>query len=148
MYGPLEDADPLWAGSSGGDGHVGQEWSDTDYGLAREFYSSLSANVRAILDVLMDLPGQRVSADWLAEQLGSGRRHDSVAAGRHAVAGSLSAVSEAHRESGRRLPFYWWSGADGEPSLYAMKPSVARTSRPPGRAHTMVTRVGPATKSV
>jgi hypothetical protein len=122
----LPDHDPLWAQASGGEGHRGEEWSDADADLAQRLYASLSGNTKQILDALLDRPGQRVPADWLAGQLGDGRRHESVAAGRHAVARSLSAISQQHRQSGRRLPFYWWSGADGQPSLYAMKPSVAR----------------------
>jgi Family of unknown function (DUF6416) len=124
----LDDHDPLWAASSGGDGHHGPEWSDADADLAQRFYAALSGNAKEIMDVLMDRPGQRLPADWLAEHLGDNRWPD-AAAGRHAVAGSLSAISHLHRNSGRRLPFYWWSATDGQSSVYAMKPSVADVFR-------------------
>jgi hypothetical protein len=125
----LEDTDPLWAETSGGEGHLGEEWSDADASLAEQFYASLSGNARVIVDLLMDRPGQRVSADWLADLLHDGRQYETAAAGRHAVAGSLASASDQHRQSGRRLPFYWWSGTDGQASLYAMKQPVARIFR-------------------
>jgi hypothetical protein len=59
-------------------------------------------------------------------QIGDGAAADSTSTTRHAIAGSLAQLNRPHRDSGRRLPFYWWAGANGEASLYGMKPSVAR----------------------
>ena len=40
-----------------------------------------------------------------------------------------ASVSGPARESGRRLPFYWWAGAGGSPARYGMKSAVARLFR-------------------
>jgi hypothetical protein len=50
----LDDYDPLWAESSGGEGHQGEEWSDADADLAQRLYASLSGNTKQILDALLD----------------------------------------------------------------------------------------------
>ena len=78
------------------------------------------------MDLLMDRPGERLSADWIMAQIGDRDAAESASASRHGVAGSLTQLSSPHRASGRRLPFYWWAGSDGEASLYGMKPSVSR----------------------
>jgi len=122
----LSDHDALWRRSSGGDGHRGAEWAPDDVTAAAAFYAALDGNAKAVMDLLIDRPGERLSADWITAQIGDGDAAESASASRHAVAGSLSQLSGPRRDSGRRLPFYWWAGSDGEASDYAMKPSVAQ----------------------
>ena len=113
----LSDDDGLWERSSGGDGHRGAEWAPEDAAQATAFYIALAGNAKAIMDLLIDRPGERLSADWIMAQIGEGDAAESASASRHAVAGSLTQLSGPHRASGRRLPFYWWAGSDGEASL-------------------------------
>ncbi len=88
----------------------------------------MPSRTRFVFDLLMDRAGERLGADWIADQLsvldggGAGRP------GRRSVSASLSSVSEPHARSGRRLPFYWWR-QNGGASCYAMKPVVARLFR-------------------
>jgi hypothetical protein len=123
----LSDDDALWGQASGG--HRGAEWASDDLAAAAALYDALSGNAKAIIDLMIDRPGERLSADWIIAQIGDGHAAQPASAGRHAVAGSLSQLSAPQRNSGRRLPFYWWAGSDSEASLYAMKPSVARLFR-------------------
>jgi hypothetical protein len=101
------------------------EWAAGDAAAAAAFYAALTGNAKAIIDLMIDRPAERLSADWINAQIGDSGIDESATASRHGVAGSLSQLSRPHRDSGRRLPFYWWAGSDGEASLYAMKPSVA-----------------------
>jgi hypothetical protein len=121
----LADDDPLWEQHSGGDGHRGIEWGHDDGTRAEEFYTALPENARFIFDLLMDRPGERLTADWIAAQMSGRRAADTRVVGRRSVASSLSATAAPHEMSGRRLPFYWWRNSGGA-SLYAMKPTVAR----------------------
>jgi hypothetical protein len=110
-----------------GSGHSGDEWRD-DGALAEAFYAALPAITRFIFDLLMDRPGERLTADWIAAQLAQRPGNGARMPGRRSVSASLSFVSQPHKRSGRRLPFYWWRH-DGEASSYAMKPTVARLFR-------------------
>ena len=125
----LDDDDPVWEQHSGKDLHRGPEWQDGDRARAGTFYSSISGSARLVLDALMDRPGDQVSADELAQQLPPRKPGETATSRRRAVAGSLASVSRPARESGRRLPFYWWAGAGGSPARYGMKPAVARLFR-------------------
>jgi hypothetical protein len=124
----LADDDPLWEQHSGGDGHRGVEWGNDDGALAVAFYAALPENARFIFDLLMDHPGERLSADWIAGQMSRGQTAGARTMGRRSVSSSLSATARPHKTSGRRLPFYWWRKT-GEASSYAMKPGVARLFR-------------------
>jgi len=125
----ISDDDPQWEQHSGRDGHRGREWADGDEGLALELYDAVGANARRILDMLIDQPGEQLSADQIATQLGGSPDADTVESRRRGVAGSLATISTDRLTSRRRLPFYWWRGADGTASLYAMKPAVAEVFR-------------------
>ena len=125
----LDDDDPVWEQHSGKDLHRGPEWRDGDSARAGVFYSSISGSARLVLDALMDRPGDQVSADELAQHLQPRKPGETATSHRRAVAGSLASVSGPARESGRRLPFYWWAGAGGSPARYGMKPAVARLFR-------------------
>jgi hypothetical protein len=124
----LDDHDPLWEQHSGGEGHGGIEWGGGDGALAEAFYAALPEHTRFVFDLLMDHPGERLTSDWIAEQL-TARRPDGVrAAGRRSVSTSMSRTARPTAISGRRMPFYWWRTAGGA-SSYAMKPAVARLFR-------------------
>jgi hypothetical protein len=81
----------------------------------------------------MDRPGDQVSADELAQHLQPRKPGEMATSHRRAVPGSLASVSRPAKESGRRLPFYWWAGADGSPAPYGMKLAVARLFRDASR---------------
>lgn len=125
---PLADDDSVWDQHSGGAGHRGAEWEDDDGALAEAFYSALPENTRFIFDLLMDHPGELLTADWIATQTSGRRTAGARPMGRRSVASSLTATAQPRADSGRRLPFYWWRDNHG-PSRYAMKPSVARLFR-------------------
>lgn len=121
----LTDDDPRWNEHSGG-GRTGfVEWQSGDGTRAARFYAALTENARLIFDLLMDSPGQPLSADWIADQLRERRSGDTDEKRRRMVSGSLQCVHRPFEEAERRLPFYWWKGRNGEASCYAMKPSVA-----------------------
>ena len=121
----LADDDLLWGQHSGGGAHRGAEWGADDGALAMAFYAALPENARFIFDLLIDHPGERLSADWIAGQLSRRHATSARAVGRRSVSSSLSATAWPHQASGRRLPFYWWRNPGGA-SVYAMKPGVAR----------------------
>jgi len=103
------------------------EWKDSDKALAEAFYADLPPKGKFVFDLMMDRPGERLTADWIVGQL-SRRYEDEAQADRRSVSAILSSVSHPHARSGHRLPFYWWRNGNG-PSWYAMKPGVARLFR-------------------
>jgi hypothetical protein len=125
----LDDDDPLWEQHSGGIGHRGVEWGADDGALAEALYAPLPESTQFIFDLMMDRPGERLTSDWIAAEMSRRRAVGDREADRRSVSTSLSPVSGPHKVSGRRLPFYWWRGADGGASWYAMKPVVARLFR-------------------
>lgn len=133
----MRDDDPRWDAHSGGNGHRGTEWDSGDGARATAFYESLTGNAKVILDLMIDRPGESLDADWLADQLRPPAPGDTQQRRRLLVSGSLSALRRPYVKSGRRYPFYWWQGTRGEPTRYAMKPSVANLFRAAreGRAH-------------
>ena len=116
----LDDGHLLWDKHSGGSGHEGPEWTLADLAKAGAFYTSLQGKAKAFIDLLIDRPGQVLDVDQIVEIL------PSVFDGSRSVAGALSGLHLAKEASGRRYPFYWWQG---NPSRYAMKPSVAEVFR-------------------
>jgi hypothetical protein len=116
----LDDGHPLWDKHSGGSGHEGPEWTLADLAKAEAFYASLQGKAKAFIDLLIDRPGQVLDVDQILEIL------PNVFDGSRSVAGALSGLHLAKEASGRRYPFYWWQG---NPSRYAMKPSVAEVFR-------------------
>jgi hypothetical protein len=133
----LKDDDPLWAQHDGGSGHRDDpDWNETDAPRASAFYATTKGRGKAFLDLMIDRPGELLDADWIASQI-AGPSTDGRA-DRQIVARALRDLRAAQTASGRRYPFYWWSGRNGSPTQYAMKPTVAglfRRVRPtPGRA--------------
>jgi Family of unknown function (DUF6416) len=124
----LENDNPLWDQHSGGSGHSGTEWDDADGALAEEFYAALSEKAKFVFDLLMDRPGKRLDADWIAAQLSALDGAEAGNPSRQSVSSSLGSVSQLSARSGRRFPFYWWR-QNGGASRYAMKPAVAQLFR-------------------
>jgi Family of unknown function (DUF6416)/Domain of unknown function (DUF3883) len=122
------DGDPVWDQHSGGEGHSGREWRDGDGPLAEAFYAALPDSAKFVFDLMMNRPGEQVTSDWIAGQLSRYYDGEARRPGRQSVSAILSSVSQPHRRSGRRLPFYWWRQHGGA-TLYAMKPGVARLFR-------------------
>nr|ALD83681.1 hypothetical protein [Streptomyces sp. CNH365] len=116
----LSDGHPMWDKHSGG-GRDGKEWDlSSDLERAETLYHSAPPNVRFFLDLLMDLPGQLLDADEICE------RSEGRFTGRSSLSGALNGIAKPYRESHRNYPFYWWKG---DPSQYAMKPTVAELFR-------------------
>jgi Protein of unknown function DUF262/Family of unknown function (DUF6416)/Protein of unknown function (DUF1524) len=116
----LDDDHPLWDRHAGGSGHDGPEWTLADLAKAEAFYASLQGKAKAFMDLVMDRPGQVLDVDEIVEIL------PDVFDGSRSVAGALSGLHLPREASGRRYPFCWW---EGNPSRYAMKPSVAEVFR-------------------
>lgn len=116
----LSDGHPMWDKHSGG-GRDGEEWDlSNDLERAETLYYSTPPNVRFFLDLLMDHPGQLLNADEICE------RSEGRFTGRSSLSGALNGIAKPYRESHRNYPFYWWKG---DPSQYAMKPTVAELFR-------------------
>ena len=122
------DDDPVWEQHSGGSGHSGTEWGAGDALLAEAFYAALSDSAQFVFDLMMDRPGEQVSSEWIAAQLSRQFGDAAATRSRRSVSAVLSSVSQPHRRSGRRLPFYWWRQSAGA-TLYGMKPGVAQLFR-------------------
>jgi hypothetical protein len=121
----LRDDDPLWDQHTGKDLHRLTEWGADDASLAEVFYAQLGANAQLILGLLMDRPGERLSVDFIAAQIPNRRPGEELGNYRRVVSGALSKIRMPAEAVNRRLPFYWWGGKNGAPSLYAMKPGIA-----------------------
>ena len=114
----LGDDHPLWDRASGN--HQGPEWTLADLTEAEAFYASITGKAKLYLDLLIDRPGQPLDVEEIMAIL------PGVFTGRRSIAGSLNGLRLAQEASGRRYPFYWWAG---NPTRYAMKPSVAEVFR-------------------
>jgi hypothetical protein len=114
----LGDDHPLWDRPSGH--HQGQEWTLADVTEAEAFYASITGKAKLYLDLLIDRPGQPVDVEEIMALL------PGVFTGSRSIAGSLNGLRLATDASGRKSPFYWWAG---NPTRYAMKPSVAEVFR-------------------
>ncbi|MGH4013998.1 MAG: DUF6416 domain-containing protein [Pseudonocardiaceae bacterium] len=113
----LDDDHPLWDQHTGLDGHrVEPEWAASDLKRAQAFYQRVGGKAKVFLDLLVDYPGRLLTVDELCELSGA------VFSGSRSIAGAINGLYRPHQSSGRRYPFYWWAG---NPTRYAMKPSVA-----------------------
>lgn len=113
----LDDDHPLWARHTGGPGHSGLEWSNSDRQLAHAFYAQVRGKGKIFFDLLLDQPGRQLAVDDLIAA------SDGAFPSSYSVAGAINGLRLAHEASGRRWPFYWWAGT---PTRYAVKPSVAQ----------------------
>ncbi|WP_026455082.1 DUF6416 domain-containing protein [Saccharomonospora iraqiensis] len=117
------DDDPVWEQHSGGRGHRDRpEWQcPDDLALAEAFYGTVRGRAKVFLDVLIDHPGMLLGVTDLHHLTG-----DDAFGTRRSVAGVVSGLHRAHRDSGRRYPFHWWGG---DFVCYGMKPGVAELFR-------------------
>lgn len=113
----LGDDDPAWAKHSGEAGHDGPEWLHVEEADAGDFYGQLKGLGKLFFDTLLDHPGQQLSVEDIITITGGKLKS------RFSIAGAINGLRLAHEASGRRYPFYWWSGSPS--TRYAVKPSVA-----------------------
>lgn len=115
----LDDDHVMWDHHSGGDRHKGEPWAQPgaldDARALRRYLPTMGS---AFFELLLSEPGRLFTSEEICEQL---PMFKSPAA----VAGSLNGFVKPKNENGRPFPFYWWEGADGKPTRYAVRPSVA-----------------------
>jgi hypothetical protein len=116
----LDDDHPLWDRHSGGSGHQGPEWTLADLTEAEAFYATVKGKAKPLFDLMIDRPGQPLDVEEIVEVL------PDLFQNSRSIAGALNGLRLPKEASGRRYPFYWW---EGNPSRYAMKPSVAEVFR-------------------
>ena len=126
-----EPGAPPWGGRRGGRrGHGGLHarpgrhhfgeaapWSAADAEAATWLYGKLAPPARALLDLLIDAPGERIAGNDVAARLG-------LEKGAHGVAGILAWPGRYSRKLGRELPLATEGREDGGTDYY-MEPAVA-----------------------
>ncbi len=121
-----EPGAPPWGGRRGrGHGPGGRHdrfgepaaWSAADAEPAAWLYGKLAPPARALFDLLIDAPGERLSGNDIAARLG-------LEKGAHGVAGILAWPGRYSRKLGRELPLAT-EGRDDGGTDYFMEPAVA-----------------------
>lgn len=92
-------------------------WSAADAEPAAWLYGKLAPPARALFDLLIDAPGERMSGNDIAARLG-------LEKGAHGVAGILAWPGRYSRKLGRELPLAT-EGRDDGGTDYFMEPAVA-----------------------
>lgn len=92
-------------------------WSAADADAAAWLYGKLAPPARALFDLLIDAPGERLAGNDLAARLG-------LEKGAHGVAGILAWPGRYSRKLGRELPLATEGRTDGGTD-YFMRPAVA-----------------------
>ena len=92
-------------------------WSAADGDAATWLYGKLAPPARALFDLLIDAPGERMSGNDLAARL-------KLDKGAHGVAGILAWPGRYSRKLGRELPLATEGREDGGTDYY-MAPAVA-----------------------
>jgi uncharacterized protein DUF6416 len=108
-------------GRAGGPRHGFGEpaaWSARDAEPATWLYGKLAPPARALFDLLIDAPGERLSGNEVAARLG-------LEKGAHGVAGILAWPGRYARKLGRELPLATEGRDDGGTDYY-MEPAVAQ----------------------
>jgi hypothetical protein len=97
-----------------------KDWTDSqeDLVLARVVWEKLSPRAKAIFSLLMDHPGEKVSADELASAC-------DIPNGRYGVAGAQAWPGRHCAAVNRKLPVLWQEGSDDSGGLYWFEPEVA-----------------------
>jgi hypothetical protein len=97
-----------------------KDWTDSqdDLPLARVVWEKLSPRGKAIFSLLMDHPGEKVSAEDLASAC-------DIPNGKYGVAGALSWPGRHCAAVNRHLPPKWQEGSDDSGGLYWFEPEVA-----------------------
>lgn len=93
-------------------------WAAADLDEATWLYAKLAPPARALFDVLVDAPGERISGNDLAARLG-------LEKGAHGVAGILAWPGRYSRKLRRELPLATEGREDGGTD-YFMEPAVAQ----------------------
>lgn len=93
-------------------------WSATDVDEAAWLYGKLAPPARALFDLLIDAPGERIAGNDVASRL-------SLEKGAHGVAGILAWPGRYSRKLGRELPLATEGRDDGGTDYY-MEPPVAK----------------------
>ena len=93
-------------------------WSAADTDEATWLYGKLAPPARALFDILIDAPGERIAGNELASRL-------SLEKGAHGVAGILAWPGRYSRKLGRALPLATEGRDDGGTDYY-MEPAVAK----------------------
>ena len=101
------------------------EWSADDGQRAETFYTSSPDSAGLILDLMIDHPGHAPRCGLDAEQIPTPATGANGPDRRHLVPGVLGELRHPKDAAERRYPFYWWTGQDGAPARYAMKPAIA-----------------------
>ncbi len=117
-----EPGSPPWGGRGRGRGlrHGFPEpaaWTADDAEQAAWLYGKLAAPARALFDLLVDAPGERLAGNEIAARLGLDK-------GAHGVAGILAWPGRYSRKLARELPIATEGRADGGTD-YFMEPAVA-----------------------
>ncbi len=117
----LSDHHPMWQHYSGQERHRGRAWSmPEDLPGAREPRRHVAGMAcGTFFEMLLSEPGRLFTSEEIVAA------HSDVFASANAVAGCLNGFVKPTEELGRPFPFYWWEGADGAPSRYAVRPSDA-----------------------
>jgi hypothetical protein len=92
-------------------------WSAADAEQAAWLYGKLAPPARALFDLLIDAPGERLAGNEIAARLG-------LEKGAHGVAGILAWPGRYARKLGRELPLATEGRDDGGTDYY-MEPAVA-----------------------
>jgi len=93
-------------------------WSAADAEQATWLYGKLAPPARALFDLLIDAPGERLAGNQVAARLG-------LEKGAHGVAGILAWPGRYARKLGRELPLATEGRDDGGTDYY-MQPAVAQ----------------------
>ncbi|HVF78088.1 MAG TPA: DUF6416 domain-containing protein [Solirubrobacteraceae bacterium] len=93
-------------------------WSAADTESATWLYGKLAPPARALFDLLIDAPGERMSGNDIAARLG-------LEKGAHGVAGILAWPGRYSRKLGRELPLATEGREDGGTEYY-MEPAIAQ----------------------
>ncbi|WP_427383434.1 DUF6416 domain-containing protein [Janibacter sp. G56] len=92
--------------------------NDNDLGLAQEIWQKLSPSAKAMFDLLMEEPGQKISGDVIAEKL-------DIPKGKYGVAGVLAWPKRYCMAVERRQPARYEDNPNAGSGNYWIDPEVA-----------------------
>jgi len=117
----LPEDHPMWEHHSGGGRHGGKPWTmPVDLDGARQLRRHLAGKACGVFfDMILVEPGRLFTSQEIVDA------NPEVFSSASAVAGSLAGFVKPGEELDRAFPFTWWEGADGGPTRYAIRPSVA-----------------------
>lgn len=92
--------------------------ADNDLSLAVTVWGKLSAPARAMFELLMEYPGEKISGEMIAEKIG-------IEKGKYGVAGLLAWPGRHSYGVGRQLPVQYEDGPVGGSANYWIEPEAA-----------------------